>query len=281
MKYFDFNKSHQENSKLDSKPAYSNFLRVDQSAFFAKKPPSKMLKPNYRFRFYLIIFFILASSFLYVRYQVLYQKNSVFSDLYEIITNHFSKSKQVTPYSQKKTQSKKTPIEKKIIKEKPLLTNKRENQLILYYFPKMDDRKNRIQFIAVKDKAKINFKQESAYFKIIKNLITYRSIKEGLLDSFNKKIILRKAWIENRVLILDFNKAFEINRYGDKGLHLQIQQLLWTLLTIPSSKKSFDTISFLIEGRRKRNIGGHGVPLKPFYSKKDLKKYIYFRKKNA
>ena len=48
---------------------------------------------------------------------------------------------------------------------------------------------------------------------------------------------------------LDFNGAFQFSKLGDKGIILQIQQILWTIFR--NSPEKIKYVSFLIEGKRK------------------------------
>ena len=81
--------------------------------------------------------------------------------------------------------------------------------------------------------------------------------------------------IEENVLMINFNKKFEYTKYGYMGHQARIQQILWTIFNSKAAKiEKIAYVSFLIEGERKMNIGGEGMGLKPFYSRKDMKKII-------
>ena len=46
---------------------------------------------------------------------------------------------------------------------------------------------------------------------------------------------------------LDFNGAFQFSKLGDKGIILQLQQILWTIFRNNPSQIRY--VSFLIEGK--------------------------------
>ena len=106
-------------------------------------------------------------------------------------------------------------------------------------------------------------------------MLTHVPQKSGFINAFDKKVQLLKAWVENDVLIVDFNSRFEYNRYGHLGLKMQIQQVLWTAFGVSKdSQHELNRVSFLINGRRKERLGGEGLVLKPFYSRLDLVKKL-------
>lgn len=117
------------------------------------------------------------------------------------------------------------------------------------------------------------------YGNAIKYLIEEEVNQNNIHNFFNKKVKVKRAWVENDTLIIDFNRAFEYSQHGHLGLKIRIQQVLWTVLNLPKNlydskglknETPINYISFLIEGRRKSKIGGDGMVLNPFYSKEDL-----------
>ena len=128
----------------------------------------------------------------------------------------------------------------------------------------------------------VTFKEEVlSYQTIINELLTIPSNRQfNQINLLDYSIKLRNMWIDDQVLILDFNAGFEYSRYGYKGLSIRIQQILWTLFSFSTAKAPIEEkithISFLINGKRKQKISAYGLELKPFYSKKDLLKRIEF-----
>jgi len=115
----------------------------------------------------------------------------------------------------------------------------------------------------------------TAYFQLIKNLVGHKSGLQNLPNEFSPGTEVRRVWLENDVLLVDFNRRFEYSRFGHTGLQVQIQQILWTVFMHDTqSGNMINRVSFLIDGRRKEKIGGEGVALKLFYSRNDLRKII-------
>ncbi len=100
----------------------------------------------------------------------------------------------------------------------------------------------------------------------------------GALDFFPEKLIVKRAWVENQTLMVDFNRAFEYSRYGRKALAVRLQLLLWSVFSANQNLQPAPIrfVSILIEGRRKTKIGGDGWVVNPFYSERDLKPAIGF-----
>jgi spore germination protein GerM len=124
--------------------------------------------------------------------------------------------------------------------------------------------------------------ERNPYGEAVKHLVRLRPDREGYLNPFPDNVRLNKAWIENGVLLLDFNRAFEFNRFGHLGLQVQIQQVLWTVFDLSDRSGSMvpekiDSVSILIEGKRKKTLGGEGLALKLFYGREDLLRLLASR----
>lgn len=124
--------------------------------------------------------------------------------------------------------------------------------------------------------------ERNAYGEAVKHLVKLRPDREGYLNPFPENVRLNKAWIENGVLLLDFNRAFEYNRFGHLGLQVQIQQVLWTVFDLSDRSGSMvpekiDSVSILIDGKRKKTLGGEGLALKLFYGREDLLRLLASR----
>lgn len=156
---------------------------------------------------------------------------------------------------------------------------------IFLYFPVIDEKKDKITFTALRHQQSKELKNLE-YGNVIKDLIEQRSAQDNIYNFFNENIKVRRAWIDNDTLIIDFNRAFEYSRHGYAGLEIRIQQILWTAFHLPplydsrkiKNNKPIEYVSFLIGGRRKSKIGGDGMALSPFYSKEDLLKEINLTK---
>ena len=121
----------------------------------------------------------------------------------------------------------------------------------------------------------LTFDADSIYDKPLRYLLNYDDVQEKGFNCFSKGVILKKVWIENDVLMLDYNQKFENNRFGHLGLQVQIQQILWTAFAVSTDQgDEIKRISFLINGKRRTRIGGEGMSLKPFYTRRDLRRII-------
>ena len=317
MKYVDItatknrNKS-QRSSRISgkSRSMHAGFPLSIQKVF-AKKGKKKI---NYKLRFYLVIVLIGCSSLLYIRHQITTETDSVFKDVYALLSPYIPKlsvslqkkknSTQPQPpqptlpktKSQKKHRfsggSVSNPQQQQSSQSSSLASSSKRNrspsaiskslaQPIVYYLPKIGDQ-NRIEMAALKGTFMLSPQKENLYKDVISALLRYEPRSKDhrhkdVVQVFSEEVRLKKAWIENKVLLLDFNEPFEKNRYGNRGLFIQIQQLLWTLFQSPLLEGQFDSISILVDGKRKQQIGGDGMPLKPFYVKTDMRRYIHAR----
>ena len=156
---------------------------------------------------------------------------------------------------------------------------------IFLYFPVIDEKKDKITFTALRHGIRKDLKNLE-YGNVIKDLIEQKSSQNNIYNFFNENIKVRRAWIDNDTLIIDFNRSFEYSRHGYAGLEIRIQQILWTAFNLPflydsrkiKNNKPIEYVSFLIGGRRKSKIGGDGMALSPFYSRDDLLKTINLTK---
>ena len=156
---------------------------------------------------------------------------------------------------------------------------------IFLYFPVIDEKKDKITFTALRHGIRTDLKNLE-YGNVIKDLIEQKSAQNNIYNFFNENIKVRRAWIDNDTLIIDFNRSFEYSRHGYAGLEIRIQQILWTAFNLPflydsrkiKNNKPIEYVSFLIGGRRKSKIGGDGMALSPFYSRDDLLKTINLTK---
>ena len=221
-----------------------------------KNNPSKEFQFSYRFKFYLTIFLILLGCYAYIHYQIVYDKDSVFYELSLIFREHVD----IKPLP--------IPKIKKTKREEIAIT---KNWLIDVYLMKT----SRNSAILLPRQTKMQGVKENYFKNLIITLIHFKSEERKIINGFQSKVILKNVYLENDVLILDFNEAFEFSRYGYAGLNLRIQQILWTVFNSNGAKaEKIAQIAFMINGERKRKMGGEGVELKLFYSKKDMVKTI-------
>ena len=144
------------------------------------------------------------------------------------------------------------------------------------FLSRVDENENAIFYPHEHDFSQLG--DELEYGHVIKQLAEYASSNGETLNFFDNNVIVKRAWMENDTLIIDFNRAFEYSKYGPSGINARIQQLLWTVFNLPKlmdskqikSNQPISFVSILIDGRRKSNIGGDGMTLSPFYSFEDL-----------
>lgn len=231
-------------------------------------------KKSNKLKLYLLILSFLLVAFLYIRYQMFYNEESLFYRFYHEI---FQPEKKV---------QKKNSIT--LLLEKYIIGKKQKKKKIPQKTIKIN-RKHKISFYLLEssiEKGIIKITPEKVFFSpssrknylydLINKLIQYQQKNAKLFNSFNENTVLLNHKMEGDTLLLNFNSQFEYNRLGDKGINLQIQQILWTVFQSPYGEK-IKYISFLFNNRRKRIIGGHGFELKPFYSRKDIKKNFVFQ----
>ena len=231
-------------------------------------------KKSNNFKIYLAILFCLVIAFLYIRYQVFYNEESLFYRFYHEVFQFEKKEKKKGTVS--------ILVEKYLIGKKPKQTKKTKPKTSLH-------RRQKVPFYLIESNVKkgvitmapekVSFvpsSKKNYVYDLINKLIQYQQKNNNYFNSFNENTILLNYKMEQDTLLLNFNSQFEYNRLGDKGIDLQIQQILWTIFKSPFGIK-VKYISFLFNDRRKRIIGGHGFELKPFYSRKDLKKNLVFQ----
>ncbi len=252
---------------IDYKRKTSYTLRaVPKKPFGRKTSTKKEFKFSYRFKFYLTIFLILLGCYAYIHYQVVYDEGSVFYEL----SNIFYKYIDLKPNIGKKLKHAKNNLldsEKKYLEKESI----DRNWSIDIYLMKTS--KNSAVLLPMK--AKMHGGREDYFKNLITTLINFKSENRKIINGFQNKVKLKNAYLENDVLILDFNESFEFSRYGYAGLNLRIQQILWTVFNSKGAKaEKIANVSLMINGKRKRKIGGEGLELKLFYSKKDIIKTI-------
>ncbi|OHD57850.1 MAG: hypothetical protein A2096_01445 [Spirochaetes bacterium GWF1_41_5] len=230
---------------------------------------------SYKKKFYLVIFLILAATGLYVYLQIKVNSNSIFAKIYTALHTADTGKSSFLNNLLSGWNSKVSSIEKSV---KPSAGEKKnpppsqpvvrpETREIQIYLAKQE--KNRALRMMPKS-VNITVTDGKIMKESINTLLHYKSPESDIITSIPPKVELLDAYIENNVLILDFNRHFEYNKHGYIGLEVQIQQILWTITGINEQL----SLSFLIEGRRKHKIGGEGMILRPFYSVKDRKKII-------
>ena len=271
---------------------------------------------SHSFKFYLAILSILISCGLYIKYQSLHVEDSLFYHLYQGMIKpkwlqyQSKKESNSTPFKKiiatKKHEKK--PIksnQKQLKREHKVAQNHRlqpnnpstikkaqrttkatststtlatSKQDALYYTVQTKKDSNLLQ-LSPQRGSMVSFHEKDYYYNLVSRLIEYKAADRNKqsLDVFSSKVVLLKSWEEKDTLLLDFNGAFQFSKLGDKGIILQIQQILWTIFR--NNPNHIRYISFLIDGKRKINLGGHGLQLKPFYSEKDLVRVINFPRK--
>ena len=232
---------------------------------------------SYRIKFYSLILLLLFASFFYIWYQINNKKNSIFSDIYRLIDkkyiNNFNPLDKSTVKKKKDRGKDKTKKTDRVIdpqKKKNLALKKNQYNanifVILLKGREVEFVSRPIDFTANRQK----------YFSsLISSLIKYQPLNKKEINPLDNGVRLVNIKIEANVLMINFNKKFEYTKYGYMGHQARIQQILWTIFNSKAAKiEKIAYVSFLIEGKRKMNIGGEGTGLKPFYSRKDMKKII-------
>ena len=278
-----------------------------KSQGYYKRKSNRNPRNFYSHRFYLAIFLILISCGLYIRYQSLYVEDSLFYHLYQGMIKpkwlHYQSKKQIhSTAAIKKNEKKKTTASsyRKQLKQNHSLQKKNSPTLkksqtkktispptssstklttsiqnVLYYTVQTKKDSNLLK-LSPQRGSMVSFHEKDYYYNLVSRLIEYKQNSQSL-DVFSTKTVLLKSWVEKDTLLLDFNGAFQFSKLGDKGIILQIQQILWTIFR--NNPNHIRYVSFLIEGKRKINLGGHGLQLKPFYSEKDLVRIINLPRK--
>ena len=228
---------------------------------------------NYQMKFYLVILTMFTCCYFYITYQIENDKTSIFYELHQILTKRFSKKtneKKITvkPKDQKVSVEKQRPASdrewpinrsaSRMYKEEIFIIHRKGDKAFLVPIP-------------------VSFKsrREKYFFHLVEKSIHFKPRERKYINAFQKEVKLRNTSIENDVLMIDFNRGFEYSRYGYLGLNAQIQQILWTVLHSRGARdEKISSVAFTIDGKRKRKIGGEGMELKLFYTKKDLRKKI-------
>ncbi len=262
---------------------------------YRKKTRRSKKKVNYQLRYYFLIFFFFFMSFGYIFIKILQDENSIFKDVYRLFFNDLiiTTAKNSPPSAGAGTQPNlnSTPSPEVVgkvvgnenpgklattdgeqVREKPL-----HEEIITLYLAKFSTEKNVINFIPLPQRVTYENKKQLLP-NIIRALIGFKSAEEKLNYFFSPQIKLRGFFIENETLVLNFNRFLENSKYGYKGLEVRLQQILWTLLNLPSDllEKKISFVSILVDGERKSRLGGDGFLLKPFYYRKDLKNKVVF-----
>jgi spore germination protein GerM len=265
---------------------------------------------QYSFKFYAVIGLIVLGVYLYIRYQINNRPDSVFAELYrttkghvasEADQNEIDKSKPVVvpeqnlqTLHQTKTQSANTKLSNA---SASLLNAKTANEKIdkvptisalengvgtevHLFLANLDKKSGSVHFLP--QTICVDLSEKNPYEVAIKKLLHSKSEKTYLINTFPDDAKLNKAWIENGVLLLDFNSRFEYNRFGHQGLKIQLQQVLWTAFDLSDQALErgddkvvrIESVSILIDGKRKKSLGGEGLSIKPFYGREDLKRSL-------
>lgn len=240
----------------------------------SKRPSKQSLQLSYKFKFYITIVLILLGCYGYVYYQVKHNPRSVFYDLAKTFNKHASTKNKVTRPKTIPSRSKSWTDNTRSSSHSSQETDIKKWPINVYL---MQANKKNAQLVALE--TSMEGKKESYFKNLINTLIHFKASDRKLINGlqFHTKntIKILRVYLENDVLILDFNEAFEYSRYGYAGLNLQIQQILWTVFNSKGAKlEKIKNISFMINGVRKKKIGGEGMELKLFYSRKDLRKQI-------
>ena len=222
---------------------------------------------SYQSKFYLTIFLILLGCYAYVHYQIKFNDNSVFSDLANIFNKHRPKYSS-NPKSTTKSKEPSAPG-KPSTPGKPSAPGKPSPQLpfdastgsaqryaqdsrsgtaadgeplekkslektrpVDIYMMKVENS----SAVLMPIKTSIRSTRENYFKTLIATLIHFKSKDRKLINGFQNKIKIKNVYLENDVLILDFNQSFEFSRYGYAGLNLQIQQILWTVFNSKGAK---------------------------------------------
>lgn len=256
---------------------------------------------NYQFKFYAAIGVILLSVYFYVRYQIQNHPESVFHELYVIIKGQVSETAPNNEKSNQKDSALKNEADssKKRISSAEGMRKENTKDLrsssvksededlkpittaeVNLFLGSLDKRSGQVKLTPVK--TLIEAGDQDPYAVAVKELLHFHSDRDAaLVNTFPENVRLRSARIENGVLLLDFNQAFEFNRFGHLGLQVQIQQILWTVFDVSDQRdKKLESISILVDGKRKKTLGGEGLVLKPFYGRSDLVRTIGAKERN-
>ena len=101
-------------------------------------------------------------------------------------------------------------------------------------------------------------------------LLAGTSIEEeskGYISLIPDGTVLLSASVKNKVAYLNFNDAFQWNKYGVEGYFGQLIQIVYTATTF----ESVDSVQFLIEGMKQDYLGSEGVWIGSPLSRASLK----------
>lgn len=90
---------------------------------------------------------------------------------------------------------------------------------------------------------------------------------KGYISLIPEGTMLLSASIKNKVAYLNFNDAFQWNKYGVEGYFGQLIQIVYTA----TSFDSVDSVQFLIEGMKQDYLGSEGVWIGSPLSRASLK----------
>ena len=104
----------------------------------------------------------------------------------------------------------------------------------------------------------------------LQTLLAGTSIDEeskGYISLIPDGTVLLSASVKNKVAYLNFNDAFQWNKYGVEGYFGQLIQIVYTATTF----ESVDSVQFLIEGMKQDYLGSEGVWIGSPLSRASLK----------
>ena len=104
----------------------------------------------------------------------------------------------------------------------------------------------------------------------LQTLLAGTSIEEeskGYISLIPDGTVLLSASVKNKVAYLNFNDAFQWNKYGVEGYFGQLIQIVYTATTF----ESVDSVQFLIEGMKQDYLGSEGVWIGSPLSRASLK----------
>lgn len=290
-------------NSLKASPARRKALPMRTGRASAPQAPTgSSFFNNYQFKFYAAIGVILLSVYFYVRYQIQNHPDSVFHELYMIVKGQVAENppggEKAGDKANEKPSSAKSEadgVKKRIdgtrsekTKDTVAASTKSEDEdlkpitttEVNLFLGSLDKRSGLVKLTPVKTLVEAG--DLDPYASAVKELLRFHSDRDSaLVNTFPENVRLRSARIENGVLLLDFNQAFEFNRFGHLGLQVQIQQILWTVFDVSDQRdKKLESISILVDGKRKKTLGGEGMVLKPFYGRSDLVRTIGAKERN-
>jgi len=167
-----------------------------------------------------------------------------------------------------KQEPKKVPREEK--KSTPELTIKTKSLNATLYFVKIDESDGSAKPFPVS--RTVQYK-DSPITRTMEALLlgSTRSEKEtGIVSFIPSGTKLISAQISNGHLTLNFSGEIEQNYSGREAILLELSQIMLTSFSFDAVMR----VSILIDGARKGYITGEGIPLKQYYTKKDISQLI-------